>query len=164
MIIEITKLQNNLEREVKIESEVSFPKEDLEKSDIIDVKKLNIEGFLSKNNQDEYIIDVTINGVLVLPCSVSLKPVDYSISTKISGNVYEMLEEIGENCKKNEKTIDILPIIWENVLMEIPIKVVSEDLGDIKTEGDGWELVTGEKENINPELAKLSELLKERGV
>jgi len=164
MIIEITKLQNNIEKEIRIKKEITFPKEDLEKSDIIDVKKLNIEGFLSKNNQDEYIIDVIVNGIIVLPCSLSLKPVDYSINTKISGNVYEMLAEIGENYKKSEKTIDILPIIWENVLMEIPIKVVSEDLGDIKTKGDGWELVTGEKENVNPELAKLSELLEERGV
>lgn len=164
MIIEIAKLQNNIEKQIKVEGEAKFPKENLKKSGIIDIKELYVEGFLSKNNQDEYIIDVIVSGILVLPCSLSLKPVDYSINTKISGNVYELLEEIGENYKKSEKTIDILPIIWENVLMEIPIKVVSEDLGDIKTEGDGWELVTGEKENINPELAKLSELLKERGV
>jgi len=95
----------------------------------------------------------------VLPCAVSLKPVDYKINTKIEGNVYEMLEETLKNYKKTEKTIDILPIIWENVLMEIPIRVVSDDLGDIKTKGNGWELITGEKEDINPELAKLKDLL-----
>ena len=34
-----------------------------------------------------------------------------------------------------------------------------DDLGDIKTKGNGWELITGEKEDINPELAKLKDLL-----
>ena len=40
------------------------------------------------------------------------------------------------------------------------MKVVSKDLSDMKTEGNGWKLIT-EKENtyINPELAKLKDLL-----
>ena len=41
--------------------------------------------------------------------------------------------------------------------MEIPIRVVSNDLSDIKTKGDGWELITEEKGN--PSLAKLKDLL-----
>ena len=159
MEIDIMTLKSGIDSFVKINEEVTFPKEQLEKSGIIDIKDLKIEGILSKNNQDEYILNVQLKGTLVLPCAVSLKPVDYQINTKIEGNVYEMLEETLENYKKNEKTIDILPIIWENVLMEIPIRVVSDDLEGIKTKGNGWELVTGEKEEINPELAKLKDLL-----
>ncbi len=30
--------------------------------------------------------------------------------------------------------------------MEIPLKVVSDDLSDVKTSGDGWKLVTEDKE------------------
>ncbi len=159
MEIDITTLKSGIKSFVEINTEVTFPKEELEKSGIIDIKSLKVEGILSKNNQDEYILNVELNGTLVLPCAVSLKPVDYKINTKIEGNVYEMLEETLKNYKKTEKTIDILPIIWENVLMEIPIRVVSDDLGDIKTKGNGWELITGEKEDINPELAKLKDLL-----
>lgn len=159
MEIDITTLKSGIKSFVEINTEVTFPKEELEKSGIIDIKSLKVEGFLSKNNQDEYILNVELNGTLVLPCAVSLKPVDYKINTKIEGNVYEMLEETLKNYKKTEKTIDILLIIWENVLMEIPIRVVSDDLGDIKTKGNGWELITGEKEDINPELAKLKDLL-----
>ena len=95
---------------------------------------------------------------MVLPCSLTLKPVNHDFSLKIEGNLTEMLEEINEKEKNNQKTIDIFPIIWENILMEIPIRIVSDDVSDVKTKGDGWELVTDEKSG-NPTLAKLKDLL-----
>ena len=73
------------------------------------------------------------------------------------------MEEIEENDKKIENSIDILPIIWENILMEIPMKVVSEEAKDIELKGDGWRLITDEKrENINPEFQKLNKLFEEK--
>ena len=39
---------------------------------------------------------------MVLPCSITLKPVDVPFSTEISGNIEEMLEETEENVKKSE--------------------------------------------------------------
>ena len=100
---------------------------------------------------------------MVLPCAITLEPVNYPFSVKISGNLEEMLEEINENSKKIENSIDIFPIIWENILMEIPMKVVSEKAKDIKLEGDGWRLITDEKrEEINPEFAKLNQLFEEK--
>ena len=70
------------------------------------------------------------------------------------------MEEINENSQKIENSIDIFPIIWENILMEIPMKVVSEKAKNLKLEGDGWKLITDEKkEEINPEFEKLNQLL-----
>ena len=45
--------------------------------------------------------------------------------------------------------------------MEIPMKVVSEDAANYKIEGNGWKLITEDDvhEEINPELAKLKDLL-----
>ena len=71
-----------------------------------------------------------------------------------------MLEEIGKNDKNLENTIDILPIIWENILMEIPMRVVNEDIHDATLKGEGWSFVTEEQPSINPELQKLKDLLK----
>ena len=67
--------------------------------------------------------------------------------------------KLTKTIKKNEKTIDILPIIWENILMEIPMKVISPKAKDMKTKGDGWELITDSKEKGNNSLAKLKDLL-----
>ena len=89
-----------------------------------------------------------------------MKPVDYPFSFKIEEIFSEDTEEIAKKIKKSENTIDILPIVWENILMEIPMKVVSPDASLEKIEGDGWKLVTEDYESTNPELAKLKDLLK----
>ena len=55
-----------------------------------------------------------------------------------------------ENFDKNYRnSIDIFPIIWENILMEIPMRVVSDEAKDYKIEGEGWKLVT-EEEHSSP--------------
>ena len=60
-------------------------------------------------------------------------------------------------------TLDIFPIIWENILMEIPMRVVSDEAKDIKLSGDGWKLVTEEDITSAP-LAELEDLIKDREV
>ena len=70
-----------------------------------------------------------------------------------------MLKEMDENSKKIINSIDILPIIWENILMEIPSKVTSPDADTAKLSGKGWKVVTDEEKSVNPELAKLKDLL-----
>lgn len=163
MEINLMKLQNGVKK-IFIDEEISFSRERLKSTTIIELKDCHVTAIVFKDNQDEYIIDGEIKGTMTLPCSISLKPVDYNFETKINGNVYELLKEIDENYKKEAKTIDIFPIIWENVLMEIPLKVTAEDVSDVKMHGDGWALITTEKQNENSELLRLKEMLKERGV
>ena len=57
-----------------------------------------------------------------------------------------------------KETIDILPIIWENILMEIPTHVVSPDASGTELEGEGWSL-NKEVKTGNSELSKLKDLL-----
>ena len=67
------------------------------------------------------------------------------------------MENMEENQRNFQNTIDILPIIWENILMEIPMRVVSEDVKDkdINMSGDGWKFITEEEGTSSP----LSELM-----
>ena len=163
MNIDITKLKSGIDKSIDIDINYSFSKAELENTDIIELNDVKIVGNLTKDNLNEYYIDLDVEGIMVLPCSITLEPVNYPFNVKISGNLEEMLEEINENSKKDENSIDIFPIIWENILMEIPIKVVSEKAKDIKLEGDGWRLITDETNgNINPEFQKLSQLFEEK--
>ena len=163
MEIDITKLKSDILSSIDIDLTYSFSKEQLEGTDLLKLDDVKINGNISKDSINEYTIDVDVEGVMVLPCAITLEPVDYPFNVKINGNLEEMLEEINENSKKIENSIDIFPIIWENILMEIPMKVVSEKAKDIKLEGDGWRLITDEKrEEINPEFAKLSQLFEEK--
>ena len=143
----------NVKSKVDIDMQVSFPKEDLNKAGILDMEKVNVKGNLTYN--EEYILKVNIKGEMTLPCSLTLEPVNYPFDIDIDENIDEFIE----NSKKTQKTIDILPIIWENILMEIPMKVVSPNAKNIKTKGDGWELITDSEDKGNHSLAKLKDLL-----
>lgn len=163
MEIDITKLKSDIEHSIDVDLTYSFNKEQLEGTDLLKLDDVRILGNISKDSMNEYTIDVDVTGTMVLPCAITLNPVDYPFNVKINGNLEEMLEEINENSKKIENSIDIFPIIWENILMEIPMKVVSEEARDIKLEGDGWRLITDEdRGNINPEFQKLSQLFEEK--
>ena len=97
---------------------------------------------------------------MVIPCAITLKPTEYPYNIQIKGTLSEILnknEEIFTN------TLDIFPIIWENILMEIPMRVVSPDAEDIKLEGEGWRLVTDEDITSSP-LIELEDLIKDREV
>ena len=163
MEIDITRLKSGIDEFVDVDLDYSFSKEELEGTDLLELNNVKIKGMITKDTLENYSADLSVEGVMVLPCAITLKPVNYPFSVKIEGNLEEMLQEINENAKKIENSIDIFPIIWENILMEIPMKVVSEEAKDIKLEGDGWRLITdNNREEINPEFAKLSQLFEEK--
>ncbi len=161
MIIDITRLKSGVVNEVEIQLSKTFTEEELKGTSILELNDVNVEGILTKDSIDEYILDCKVTGNMTLPCAITLKPVNHPFSVTIQGNIGEMLEELGEIDKKMENTIDIFPIIWENILVEIPSRVISEDAENLSLEGEGWKLCTEEQnEQINPELQKLRDLLK----
>ncbi len=130
----------------KIDETYSF--KNLENTGILKLDDVLITGSITTDLE----LSLIVKGTMVLPCSVSLKPVNYSFSIEIE-------EQLEENLKNNQNTIDILPIIWENILTEIPLRIVSDDLSDVKTSGQGWKLVEEHETKLNPELEKLKNLL-----
>ena len=103
------------------------------------------------DDQTDYI-KAKITGNIIVQDSISLEPLEYPISIEYD----DILEE---NCKKNENTLDIFQFLWENIVLEIPLKFTKvEDLS--KFHGDGWRLISEEEltqTNNNP----FSELLKD---
>ena len=162
MEFNLLRLKNGLDKYIDIDLTYSFNKEDLEGTDLLSLNDVKIKGEITKNAIDDIMIHLVVSGVMVLPCAITLAPVDCPFEVEIEGSKEELIDEIEENVKKDENTLDILPIIWENILMEIPMRVVSPGAEDKLTnlEGDGWKVITAEdKQNINPELAKLKDLL-----
>ncbi len=129
----------------------SFTEEECEKAGILKLDDLKISGYIKKNGSDHYI-DLSLDGEMTLTCDLTLEPVSQKIDVKIDGNV----QELTENIINMENSIDIFPIVWENVLVEIPMKVVSEKPLE-KTEGEGWKLITEEDNNEN-EFSKLKDI------
>ena len=161
MVFDLIRLKNKLVDSILVETEYEFKKEELAGTDLIAPLKVFVKGKISRDVLEGFDLSLKVSGTMTLPCSITLKPVPVPFEIEIDGNLDELFEEIEENHKKIENSIDILPIIWENIVMEIPMKVTSPDVSSIKSEGDGWKLVTEkeQKEEINPALAKLKDLL-----
>ena len=155
MIIDITRLRSGIDEYADIDINYSFSQEQLKNTGILELNNVSIKGKIT-NSFGKLHLNVKIEGVMILPCSISLKPTKYPFSIDLDDEIDEFLEE---NIENNQNTIDIFPIIWENILMEIPLKVVNEDLSDVKKEGEGWKFITDKEERINPELEKLKDLL-----
>ena len=159
MQFDITRLNNNIEKVISINETYSFVQEELKGTDLLKLEDVKVVGELFKNSLGNIELNVDVYGVMVLPCAITLKPVDYPFSLTISGEIDELMEDLEENKRNFQNTIDILPIIWENILMEIPMRVVSKDANTSNLKGDGWEFITEERKKTNPELEKLKDLL-----
>ncbi len=161
MFIDITRLKNGIDSYIEIDRIVEWNPETMKNTGLLELKDTTVRGTITKDSIDSLVLDIIIEGTMILPCAITLKPVSYPFTTSVQGNIENLLEEIGEIDKKMENTIDIFPIVWENILVEIPSRVVSEDADSISLEGNGWRLCTEEQnEEINPELQKLRDLLK----
>ena len=158
MHIDLIRLKNNVDKIIEIDSDISFNKDDFEKTDLIDLKDVHVSGKITKDAMDDICLYLSVSGVMILPCAITLEEVEHNFNFVIDDKLENVLDEL-KNDKKIENTIDILPIIWENILMEIPMRVVSPNAKLEKLEGDGWQFVTGEVKSVNPELEKLKDLL-----
>lgn len=159
MLIDVTRLRSGIDKEVLVEETYSVPKEDLEHTGATSIDNVQIEGTITLDSMQELYLDLDVKGVMIIPCAITLKPVEYPFSIQIEGTLEEILEETPEKTINCQNSLDILPIIWENILMEIPMRVVSEDAEDVKLSGDGWRFVTDDDKKENSELSKLKDLL-----
>ena len=165
MLINLTKLITNLSNEILIDDEVEIDKSYLENTDIKDISKVKIKGSI-KPYEGNFELDLNIKCTLTLICSISLKDVKYNVDINVNEIIGESNEdiEIEENNKIINNSIDLIPIIWQNIILEVPLKVISPDVKRENLEGDGWKFVTEEKvdnKDIDPRLEKLKDFLNE---
>lgn len=158
MNIDLLRLKNNVDKIIEIDENLEFQKEQLENTELLDLKDVKATGELKKDSMDDITLYLKVTGTMYLPCALTLERVEHKFEFTIDDKLENVLEEV-KNDKKIENTIDILPIIWENILMEIPMRVVSPNAKPEKLKGEGWQFITEQKGNVNPELEKLKDLL-----
>jgi len=141
MKIDITKLFNGILDKIDIHETYNFSDEDINNAGMLNLSEVKIDGYVDLEG-DFIGLNLTVKGIMVLPCNITLKPVDYAFSIKIDEIIDENEDFLAQNKKFNQNTIDILPIIWENIVMEIPMRIVSDEALDIKLEGQGWKLIS----------------------
>lgn len=154
MKLDLTKLNSCFESSIDINEIIEIPKCLYQKSSIVDLKDIKLVGQVLKDSVGVIILQATVSGIMVLEDSISLEPIDYAFSCKIE-------EEVQEFEEKLENTLDITDILWQNIMLEVPLKISRvEDFNEYQ--GDGWKLVSEDSiKNTNNPFNELKDLLGE---
>ncbi|WP_330948433.1 YceD family protein [Virgibacillus sp. MG-45] len=139
-------------------------------NDIRLIKPVHVYGDCTMSG-DQFIFSFTIQGEMVLPCARTLVDVPYPFEIKtqeiFSASPYlENEDEANEIHPVNGEVLDLTPFIKENILLEIPFRVFSDEANtenNIPNKGNGWEVLSEEisEKKIDPRLQKLESLLKD---
>ena len=123
---------------IEIDEDVTFDESYLEKSEIRRLNNVHVSGIVEVDYEDNINLSLNITGTMVLPCAVTLNDVEYEFSSEIE----ESLGKFEEIYKNNINSLEISEILWENIVLEIPIRVVANSVKPSNTSGDGWELIS----------------------
>ena len=126
---------------IDIDENFTIPKENYANTEIIDLEEVKVKGNLTYPSDDNLFLDIECSSTMKLTDSVSLESINYPFSFKISENVVEFLE-------KDQFTLDIISILWENIVLEIPIRY-SEVTNYDEYKGDGWRVISEDEKNVN---------------
>ena len=154
MNIDITMLNRRMKNTIDINSEVIIPNDRFSNTEILDLKNLKLQGSIVRNSSDIITLKADLSGIMVLEDSISLEPIDHQFSCQIE-------EEFEENDENLENILDITDILWQNIVLEVPLKLTNvEDFNEYQ--GDGWKLVSEDSiKNTNNPFSELRDMMGE---
>ena len=157
-MIDIKLLNTNVKDKINFSEKIVYNNEYLKNSNILSITPIEVKGEVTKNALNQLHLVFSANGLMNLPCSITLEPVKYPINL----NFDEIIDEKDENnLKKDSNTLELKEYLWENIVVEIPLRIVSENAYDKEYKGNGWKLITDEdkKHNENKSFEVLKQLL-----
>lgn len=111
------------------------------------------------------ITDLRIEGIMTVPCAITLNPFDIEFSAKL-GEMFsfdEVEDELADTVELIDgETLDLTPYLEEVVNAAVPLKAIDPELASYP-KGEGWEVLTEEdyikekSQEIDPRLAKLKD-------
>ncbi|WP_141431297.1 DUF177 domain-containing protein [Bacillus sp. 03113] len=138
--------------------------EEIKKVDpsIRDVSPMHVTGWADIDST-KVTFHLKINGQLVLPCSRTLVDVGFPINVETTETflLKDFSNEIEEDIHQVKgDVIDIMPIIEEIILLEVPIQVFCEDSSEegAPQSGKDWEVIREKtvEDKVDPRLAGLA--------
>ena len=143
----------NYKKEIIISEEVL--KDELLDKRILDLKNAKVEGKIYLDSREEVILECKFKGTMYINDSITLVSIPYNFEIDIEENLNDLRENYQECYKIRQNTLDLKDILWQNIVLEVPISYSKEN--DAKLKGNGWELISEEKD-FNTQ--KLEDLLK----
>ena len=154
MIIELFDLVSK-GKKINIDKDVNISEELLNTSTIRRLNNVHFSGYIDKLVDDTYELAGILSGTMIIPDDITLEDFEYNFTSEIE-------EEIEETRINFQKTIDITEDLWQNILVEIPLKAVNEKNKNLTLEGDGWRLISEDEvaNTKNNPLSSLEDLLR----
>ncbi len=164
---------------IDIDEKVNFEDIVQRTSELRDLSDVRITGTAEVEYPKRCHFHLNISGVMTLGCAKTLKDVEYPFEIDtVESFTLDSSEKTDDFHKPIGQTIDITPVVWQNIIMEIPIRVYHEDANEETFgHGNGWKVISEneyeenikksdeeeekEEEPINPKFAKLLELFDE---
>ncbi len=143
--------QENVNNEI---NEIIDLSEYIENTDILRISPVKVTGDFEIYDAEEFSFYLEIKCTLILPCALTLEEVEYSVNLSV--------EEVFTTYKDDETntidgiTIDLLPIIWSNILLDKPMRVLSENAHE-KIDFENTEFDEEETPNAFASLKKLQQ-------
>ncbi|RPF56096.1 YceD family protein [Aquisalibacillus elongatus] len=170
-----------IKRESPYEFEETVNVDELERmdNDIRKIPDVKVKGNVSVK-QDIYTFQYSIKGTMTLPCARTLVDVPYEFDIQ----AFDQFTDVDYKVKEDEEihfidqeVLDLLPYIKENILLEVPIRVYSDEatMDNIISEGNGWDLLQEEdheelkanheeeeQEKVDPRLSSLKNFFEDK--
>lgn len=144
---------------------------------ILDVAPIAVDGLLTVSSS-EYLVHYSIRTVLAVPSSRSLEPVAFPMDLTVD-EIFMTPEQYQHRSEAfpeedvlilETQTLDLFESVMDNILLAIPLQVLSEEEQQATElpKGSDWVVLSEEEylrqkeatePKIDPRLAKLSELL-----
>lgn len=154
MNLNLLELNIDVVKKISIKDKVEIPKDFYTNTEIKDLKEIQIDGTIYKDSAGIITLEAILSGIMVLEDSINLELIDYQFSCDID----EKIEDFDENYTK---PLDITEILWQNIVLEVPLKFTRVESFD-EYQGDGWKLISEESVNtINNPFNELKDMIGE---
>ena len=137
MIIDLNKVT---EKGIDIDEIVSFNEEYLKNTTIKECSNIKVKGRIYLSSTMEIVLSVNCAGNLILKDARTLEDITYPFNINIDEVVADISDELTKKVKNSQNTLDILNILWQNIVLEVPIRITKGDFKDMPLEGEGWRL------------------------
>lgn len=142
MSIDITLLNQGLTDSLYIDSDFSL---DMTTDDIKELNSLHVSGDIRLDEIGDINLDLNLSGVMILSDKLTLDDIKYPFNCQIE-------EKIEKNEENLSNTLDLSEVLWQNIVLEVPLGGFTEVKNLDEFKGDGWRLLSEDdlKKSNNP--------------
>lgn len=111
--------------------ELDFSSEAEQVEDIQNISIALVEGTISRVDDDIFKCVYHLKVDLVLSCSLTLEPVDYTMDFEVEELIGYANADYDDVVEISGNTVDMKAIIWDNIIVNIPIRIIRDDAYEI---------------------------------